>query len=88
MHKKGRGGQTIGEGFESRLEVIQKKLQLNSQDDASRAAIECVIEALRDLKKKKKLTLRSLRKNGWKKVIKLLKNFLLPLRSIAPKPKL
>jgi hypothetical protein len=64
LHKKGRGGQTIGEGFESRLEVIQKKLQLNSQDDASRAAIECVIEALRDLKKKKKLTLRSLRKNG------------------------
>jgi hypothetical protein len=53
LHKKGRGGQTIGEGFESRLEVIQKKLQLNSQDDASRAAIECVIEALRDLKKKK-----------------------------------
>ncbi len=38
---------------------------MNSQDDASRATIECVVEALREFEEKNLLTLRrSLGKNG------------------------
>jgi hypothetical protein len=36
----------------SRLEVTQEKLQVISQDDASRATIECVVEALREFEEK------------------------------------